>query len=356
MLPTWSAFDLPAKELELARLDRESARPDLWDDPLAAQDMLRKSSALRQTLETWRALEHQINSVIDLVDLATTEQAPELEEEIRSEFADAARKLEALEVHAMLGGRYDGNSAIVSVQAGAGGVDSQDWAQMLALMYQRWAEAKRYKVTILDWVDGDEAVIKRPDLEVEGEDAYGYLKAEAGVHRLIRLSPYDNQHQRHTSFALIEVLPEVEDAADVVINPDDLRIDYFRSSGAGGQNVQKNSTAVRIVHEPSGITVAVQNERSQSRNREIALKILMAKLMERELVRRREEEAKLRGEHISPEWGNQIRTYVLHPYKMVKDHRTNYEVSDPEAVLNGDLDGFLLAYLRTRVGTAGTTG
>jgi peptide chain release factor 2 len=287
-----------------------------------------------------------------MTDMAITEEAGELESELRRELDKVAKKLAELETLAMLGGPYDDHSAIISLQAGAGGIDSQDWAQMLFGMFSRWAESHGFTTRILDWMDGEEAGIKRADLEVAGPYAYGYLKGEAGVHRLIRLSPFDNQHLRHTSFALVEVLPEVENEVEVTINPEELRIDYFRSSGAGGQNVQKNATAVRLVHEPSGITVSVQNERSQARNREIAMKILMARLMERELARRREEEAKLRGEFISPEWGNQIRTYVLHPYKMVKDHRTNYEVSDPEAVLSGEaLDGFLMAYLRSTVGT-----
>ncbi len=292
--------------------------------------------------------------MVDLVDLAIDEGATGLEDELRKELNEVATILEGLEMQAMLGGPYDGHGAIVSVQAGAGGIDSQDWAQMLMTMFTRWGETHGYKPRVLDWVDGDEAGIKRADLEITGPDAYGYLKAEAGVHRLVRISPFDNQHLRHTSFARVDVLPEVEDAVEIDVNPEDVRIDYFRSSGAGGQNVQKNSTAVRLVHQPSGITVAVQNERSQARNREIAFKILNARLMERELVRRREEEARLRGEHVSAEWGNQIRSYVLHPYKLVKDHRTDYESSDTDAVLGGDLDGFLLAFLRMRVGaTAG---
>ena len=282
--------------------------------------------------------------------LAIDEGGAGLEDELRQEVGSVAKTLEGLEMQAMLGGPYDGRGAIISVQAGAGGIDSQDWAQMLMTMFTRWGESHGYKPRVLDWVDGDEAGIKRADLEMAGPEAYGRLKGEAGVHRLVRISPFDNQHLRHTSFARVDVLPEVEDAADIDVSPEDVRIDYFRSSGAGGQNVQKNSTAVRLVHEPSGITVAVQNERSQARNREIAFKILNARLMERELARRREEEARLRGEHVSAEWGNQIRSYVLHPYKLVKDHRTDYESSDPEAVLNGDLDGILLAFLRTRVG------
>lgn len=286
--------------------------------------------------------------------MAIAEEAGELEDELRVAVEEATHKLEELEALAMLSGRYDDHGAIVSLQAGAGGVDSQDWAQMLAGMFSKWGESRGFKTRILDWTEGDEAGIKRADIEISGEYAYGYLKGEAGVHRLIRLSPFDNQHQRHTSFALVEVLPEVEDNVEITINPDDLRMDYFRSSGAGGQNVQKNETAVRIVHEPTGVTVSVQNERSQARNKEIAMKILTARLMERELAERREEELRLRGEFVSPEWGNQIRTYVLHPYKMVKDHRTNYEMVDPDAVLAGELDDFLIAYLRSTVGTTPT--
>jgi len=320
---------------------------------MAAQESLKRAAELRNTIETWRSLDERLASTVELVQMALAEGTRELEVELRQELESIGKELESLEMRAMLGGPYDGNGAIVSVQAGAGGIDSQDWAQMLVTMFSRWGESHGYKPRVLDWVDGEEAGIKRADIEIAGQDAYGYLKAEAGVHRLVRLSPFDNQHLRHTSFARVDVLPEVEDVADIDVNPDDVRIDYFRSSGAGGQNVQKNSTAVRLVHEPSGITVSVQNERSQARNRDIAFKILNARLMERELVRRREEEAKLRGEHVSAEWGNQIRSYVLHPYKMVKDHRTDFESPDPEGVLNGELDGFLLAFLRQRVGASG---
>ncbi|MBI4236321.1 MAG: peptide chain release factor 2 [Chloroflexi bacterium] len=341
---------MPAKEAERERLETEAAQPGLWDDAEAAQKTLRRIATLKETAETWRSLEWEVRSLAELADLAITEGVPELEPELQRDLDAATRRLDRLEAQAMFSGPYARRGAIVSVQAGAGGIDSQDWAQMLVAMYVRWAEAHGYQARVLESVPGEEAGIKRADLEVQGDYVYGYLKAEAGVHRLIRLSPFDNQHLRHTSFVLIEMLPEAESDVEVTINPEDLRLDYFRSSGAGGQNVQKTSTAVRMVHVPTGITVTCQNERSQLRNREIALKILRARLIDRELARRREEEAKLRGEYISPEWGNQIRTYVLHPYKMVKDHRTGYEVSDPEAVLNGDLDGFLLAYLRSTVG------
>ena len=288
--------------------------------------------------------------LVGLAEMAIAEDETDLEAELRIELESVTSALEELEARAMLGGLHDANGAIVSFQAGAGGIDSQDWTQMLVNMFRRWGDTHGHKARILDWMDGDEAGIKRADLEIDGPNVYGYLKGEAGVHRLIRLSPFDNQHQRHTSFALVEVLPIVEDDLDVTISPEDLRVDTFRSSGAGGQNVQKNETAVRLTHVPSGLVVSVQNERSQGRNREIAMRILMARLVEREMAKRREEEMRLRGEFIAPEWGNQIRTYVLHPYKMVKDHRTGHEESDPDAVLDGGLDPFLITYLRGTVG------
>ena len=295
-------------------------------------------------------MESRARGLLEFAELAVAEDESELESDLQAELGEVMASLEQLEAQAMLSGPHDGNAAILSFQAGAGGIDSQDWAQMLVTMFRRWGESHGHKTRILDWMDGEEAGIKRADLEIDGPNVYGFLKGEAGVHRLIRLSPYDNQHQRHTSFALVEVLPIVDDAVDISINPEDLRVDTFRSSGAGGQNVQKNETAVRLTHIPTNIVVSVQNERSQGRNREIAMRIMMARLTEREIARRREEEMRLRGEFIAPEWGNQIRTYVLHPYKMVKDHRTGHEESDPDAVLGGELDPFLSTYLRESVG------
>lgn len=347
---TWSVFDLPGKEFRVSQLDIESSKPDFWNDAQRAQGVLREASTLREQIATWQSLEMRARGLSDLADLALLEDASELERELEAELQDVQKALGTLEAQAMLSGPHDGRSAIVSFQAGAGGIDSQDWAQMLVTMFRRWGEAHGHRARILDWMDGDEAGIKRADLEIDGPNAYGYLKGEAGVHRLIRLSPFDNQHQRHTSFALVEVLPVVDDSVDVSISPEDLRVDTFRSSGAGGQNVQKNETAVRLTHLPSGLVVSVQNERSQGRNREIALRILTARLVEREMAKRREEEMRLRGEFVAPEWGNQIRTYVLHPYKMVKDHRTGHEESNPDAVLAGELDPFLITWLRESVG------
>ena len=348
----WSAFDLPARTARLSRLDAESARPDFWDDAMRAQDILREASTLRNEIEKWQSIERRARSLAELADLALAENESGLQADLQAELDGILGGLEGLEAEAMLSGPHDGRSAILSFQAGAGGIDSQDWAQMLITMFRRWGEAHGHGTRILDWTDGDEAGIKRADLEIDGQNVYGYLKGEAGVHRLIRLSPFDNQHQRHTSFALVEVLPIVDDAPDVAISPDDLRVDTFRSSGAGGQNVQKNETAVRLTHFPTGIVVSVQNERSQGRNREIAMRILLARLTEREMAKRREEEMRLRGEFVAPQWGNQIRTYVLHPYKMVKDHRTSHEEADPDAVLGGELDPFLMTYMRGVVGVA----
>ncbi|MEE8204596.1 MAG: peptide chain release factor 2, partial [Dehalococcoidales bacterium] len=255
--------------------------------------------------------------------------------------------LDTLELELALGGRYDRRSAMLTIHAGAGGVESQDWAEMLLRMYLRWAEHRGYKAEVLYTSPGEEAGLKSADVEISGDYAYGYLKSEHGVHRLVRLSPFDADHARHTSFALVEIMPEAEGDVDIQLSADDLKIDTFRSSGPGGQHMQKTSSAVRITHLPTGVSVTCQSERSQHQNKEIALRILRARLFKLELARMEEERAKLKGEHVVAGWGNQIRSYVLHPYKMVKDHRTDYQVGDTEAVLDGELDGFITAYLRS---------
>ena len=305
---------------------------------------------LKEGLTTGGRWKRHAESIQELLLLSIEEEDDSLLDTIVQELAQIRNTLGELEFDLTLSGPYDERSAIVALHAGAGGVESQDWASMLMRMYLRWAEQRSFKRDVLDVSVGDEAGIKSAVIQVSGRFAYGYLQAERGVHRLVRLSPFDSDHARHTSFALMEVLPEVEEGVDVAINPDDLRIDVFRAGGHGGQNVQKNSTAVRITHLPTGIRVSCQNERSQHQNREIAMRILMARLVEREMEEKARKMAKLKGEHISPEWGNQIRSYVLHPYKMVKDHRTGYDTSDVDAVLDGELDDLIKAWLTTKIG------
>ncbi len=281
--------------------------------------------------------------------MALEEDEHSLEEEIASETAKLASGLEEREFQLIFQSDYDARNALLALHAGAGGTESQDWAQMLMRMYLRWAEQGGYKMEVLEVTPGEQAGIKSAVLEVAGDYAYGYLRSEHGVHRLVRLSPFDADHARHTSFALVEVMPEAEKDVDLVISPEDVRMDTFRASGPGGQHMQKTSTAVRLTHLPTGIVVNYQSERSQSQNREIAQRILHAKLLEMELGKKAQERAKLKGVHVAAGWGNQIRSYVLHPYKMVKDHRTNYQTGDAASVLDGSLDELVKTYLRSKV-------
>ena len=314
---------------------------------------MRKLSALKGQVEEWRRLDEQSESLDELLALALDERDDSLQGTFDEEFETITRTLDDLEFKLVLAGEYDDRNAIIGLHAGAGGVESQDWVRMLMRMYLRWAERRGFEAEVLDLSPGDEGGVKSALVQINGDYAYGYLKAERGVHRLVRLSPFDGDHARHTSFALLEALPESQEGIDVTINPDDIKTDVFRAGGHGGQSVQKNSTAVRLTHLPSGIKVTCQNERSQHQNKEIAMRILTARLVERELQRRAEEMAKIKGEHISPEWGNQIRSYVLHPYRMVKDHRTGWETSDSDAVLDGEIDPFIKAYLTSTVGAPG---
>ncbi|GIW14097.1 MAG: peptide chain release factor 2 [Tepidiforma sp.] len=311
---------------------------------------MQELAARKDRVETWRGLERRAADAAELAELALAEGDEETAGEVAKELDAIERELNRLEFQLQLSGEYDMRNAILAVHAGAGGTDSQDWAEMLLRMYLRWAERKGFETEILDVTEGEEAGIKSATVEVRGPYAYGYLKSERGVHRLVRLSPFNSAATRQTSFAKVEVMPEVDEVGEVEINPDDLRIDVFRSSGAGGQNVQKNSTAVRITHIPTGIVVTCQNERSQAQNRESAMKVLEARLLELELNRQEEEKARLKGEHVDVSFGSQIRNYVLHPYKLVKDLRTGYETSDTTAVLDGDIDPFIEAYLRSQVG------
>ncbi len=303
-------------------------------------------SALRDEVQDWQQLHQRVVDALELAQMGDENLRAELEVETTT----LEQEFERRELKAMLNGKHDRDDALLAIHAGAGGTDSQDWAEMLQRMYLRWAERNGYTTEILDYSPGEEAGTKSITIAISGPYAYGYLRSEKGVHRLVRLSPFDAAHRRHTSFALVEILPQVEDDIEIEINPNDLRIDVYKSAGAGGQNVQKNATAVRITHLPTGLVVTCQNERSQTQNRENAMRVLKARLLEIKEQERAKELSELRGEYTKAEWGNQIRSYVLHPYQMVKDHRTNYEVGNAQGVLDGDLDGFIEAYLRANVG------
>ena len=304
---------------------------------------MKQYNSVKAEVDSWRGFSRRLTDSLELAQLDDESLRAELEAETAAIEAD----LEKRSFTAMLSGKFDHDSSILAIHAGAGGTDSQDWAAMLERMYLRWAESSGFDTEILDITEGEEAGIKSVTIAVNGEYAFGYLRSEKGVHRLVRLSPFDAAHRRHTSFALVEVLPQVAmDEAEIEIDPGDIKMDVYRSSGAGGQNVQKNATAVRITHIPTGIVVTCQNERSQTQNREFAMRILRARLLELKQAEKEEERAILRGEYTKAEWGSQIRSYVLHPYQMVKDHRTEYESGNTQAILDGNLDEFMEAYLR----------
>lgn len=311
---------------------------------------MRRLTELRTEVERWRGLQSRIGEQAELLELAAAEGDAEVAADVGGEAEALEAELGRLELQLLYAGEYDGHSAILAIHAGAGGTDSQDWAEMLMRMYLRWAERQGYRAEMMDHSAGEEAGIKSVTIEIGGRNAYGQLKAEHGVHRLVRLSPFDAAHRRHTAFALVEVMPEVDPGEAVSVGADDVRMDVFRSSGAGGQNVQKTSTAVRLTHIPTGIVVTCQNERSQIQNRETAMKILLARLTAVEEEKRDAEQARIKGEHKEAGWGNQIRSYVLHPYNMVKDHRTDVETSNTGAVLDGEIDQFIEGWLRAQVG------
>ena len=317
---------------------------------------MRRVSRLERQVESWHSLEQRSADLADLTDLAAETEGEErdaLAEDIGRELAGLEAQFGAIEVAIMLGGPYDDHNAVLAIHAREGGTDAQDWTEILLRMYLRWAERHGFSADLVSISSGEEAGIKSVSVRVGGDDAYGLLRSERGVHRLVRISPFDASNSRHTSFALVEVMPEAEDAdIEIEIRPDDLRVDTYRASGHGGQNVQKNDTAVRLTHLPTGMVVTCQNERSQLRNRESAMQVLKSRLLEVELERREAEMAKLKGEHVSAGWGNQIRSYVLHPYRMVKDLRTGHETSNTGAVLDGEFDDFVYAWLRDQVGVA----
>jgi len=304
---------------------------------------MKRSNSLKNEIEFWKVIFYRVSDARELASTEDEELRPDLEKETR----ELENEIEKRSFSAMLSGKYDSDDAILAIHAGAGGTDSQDWTEMLMRMYLRWAENRNFATEVMDITMGEEAGVKSVTLAINGLYAYGYLRSEKGVHRLVRLSPFDSAHRRHTSFSLVEVLPQVAfNDPEVHIDPADIKIDVYKSSGAGGQNVQKNATAVRITHIPSGLVVTCQNERSQTQNRENAMKVLMGRLLEIQRSEKSDEIAILRGEYTKAEWGSQIRSYVLHPYQIVKDHRTDYEVGNAQSVLNGDLDQFMEAYLK----------
>jgi len=311
---------------------------------------MQELAEIEASLSSWHSMDHQLAELEELADLSAEDDTEGWQEGLQQEADLLSQQLAAKRLEVMMSGRHDRASALLSVYAGAGGTESQDWAEMLLRMYIRWAERRGFKSELIDQTDGDEAGIKNATVAISGKGVFGNLRSERGVHRLVRISPFDNAHRRHTSFALVEVIPDVANEVSVEISPDDLRFDFYRASGHGGQNVQKNSTAVRITHLPTGIVVSCQNERSQGQNRERAMAVLKAKLYDLEQQKQEEELARLRGEHVTAGWGNQIRSYVLHPYRMVKDLRTDWETGNTTAVLDGDLDGLIQAYLTHMVG------
>ena len=336
------------KAEQVAELDKESVGPNFWDDQNEAQKKMQELSALRETVDLWNGLYRRAADALELASMA--EDDPDMVAELELEAEKLFDILEKQEFRLALGGKYDSGGAIISIHAGAGGTESQDWTEMLLRMYLRWAERRGFKTTITDMTQGEEAGIKSTTVEIEGPFAFGFLRSEKGTHRLVRISPFDSNSRRHTSFAKVEVLPILDQDIDIQIHPNDIKLDTFLSSGAGGQNVQKNATAVRLLHIPSGIVVTCQNERSLTQNRESAMKVLRGKLYAIEQEKLDDERARLKGKNVQADFGSQIRNYVLHPYQMVKDLRTDMETGNPYAVLDGALDDFMEAWLKQQVG------
>lgn len=323
--------------------------PGLWSDQREAQGAARRLSLLQEQTQEWKDLDRRARDLSELYELASAEDDEELFAELEEDLERLKEDFDRSEFRLLFHGEHDRDDALLAIHAGAGGTDSQEWVERLLRMYLMWAESRGFKARVIDSSLGEEAGFKSVTVEVSGPYAYGNLRAEKGVHRLVRLSPFDSAHRRHTSFALVEALPVIDESVDIDIDPNDLRIDTFRSSSAGGQHVNKTDSAVRIVHEPTGIVVTCQNERSQAQNRATAMKVLRARLFERQLEEIHDQQARLKGDHVSAEWGNQIRSYVMHPYSMVKDHRTAHERGDVERVLDGDIDDFIELYLRSTI-------
>ena len=335
-------LDIDGKNAQINALEAKSGTAEFWNDRENAQKTMQEIAKIRAQITPWQALSNRIHDALELAEVSDENFIDDLTTEVDS----IGKEVEKMAIQAMFSGIYDNENAIFAIHAGAGGTDSQDWALMLERMYLRWAEQNGYKVDIIERSDGEEAGIKSVMMSIQGPYAYGYLRSEQGVHRLVRLSPFDAANRRHTSFAKVELWPDIQGEINIEINEKDLRIDTYRSSGAGGQNVQKNDTAVRLTHLPTGLVVTCQNQRSQVQNRERAMQILKARLFEMERQKQESQLANLKGENVNAEWGNQIRSYVLHPYQLVKDHRTDYEVGNTQAVLDGKLNDFMENYLR----------
>ena len=342
-------FDISKMEKDLIKLEAETAKTDFWNDIENTKKVLAEIKKIKNKYTKYIEIEKELNNLIELTEMIKLEFDEELANEILSNTKKQQNALEKLELETLLSGKYDSNNAIITIHPGAGGTESQDWAEMLYRMYTRWATKNEYEVKELDYLEGEEAGLKSVTFEIVGENAYGYMKSEKGVHRLVRISPFDAGGRRHTSFASVEVLPEITDDIEININPDDLRIDTYRASGAGGQHINKTSSAVRITHIPTNTVVACQSERSQIQNRETAMKMLKSKLLNLKEQEQKEKIEDLKGEQKEIAWGSQIRSYVFCPYTMVKDHRTNYEVGNVTGVMDGDLDGFMESYLKMNI-------
>src|SRR5579875_431612 len=342
----WCVFDLATKKEQIKDLEAGSIAEDFWADNRKAQSQMQQLNALRDEVSTWESIDEQLNDLHGLAELLEEEPDEGMQAEVVQSLGDIEQDIEKLQFALMLNGEHDTRDAIMSIHAGSGGVDAQDWTEMLLRMYLRWAEGHKFRTEIYEYNEGEEAGVKSVTIEIRGRYAYGYLRSEIGTHRLIRLSPFDAAHRRHTSFAKVEVMPDIEDTIEITIRPEDIEVDTYRSTGAGGQHVNKTDSAVRIRHIPTGIVVTCQNERSQIQNREVAMRILRARLYELERRKREEEVARLKGEYVQADFGTQIRTVTLHPYTIVKDHRTGYETSDTQGYLAGDLDPFIRAYLQ----------
>ena len=342
-------FDIDNLEGELVSLEKQTTEQNFWEDSKNSSKVLKRINEIKNKVEHFKKTKNEVSNLIEIVELLKQESDAELEKELQKGVLLLEKDIEKLEVSILLSGKYDSNNAIITLHPGAGGTEAQDWVEMLYRMYTRWASAHDYKVEELDYLPGDEAGIKSVTFLVSGDYAYGYLKGEHGVHRLVRISPFDAGGRRHTSFASVEVLPEISEDVEVDINPDDLRIDTYRASGAGGQHINKTSSAVRITHIPTNIVVACQTERSQIQNRETAMKMLKSKLLHLKEQEHKDTIDELKGIQMDIAWGSQIRSYVFCPYTLVKDHRTSYEVGNVEAVMDGDLDGFINSYLRSIV-------